>query len=91
MRYYRRSEAVDAVQYRPPYNCREVWAFLGWEWDRTGRMLSPYHDDEECTKDSPLFLAEGLQVNPREWIVVKPNGGTVTLDPLAFHTAYAAE
>lgn len=79
---------VTSIQYRPHDTCEEVWAFLGWDWEKRSdgwgsvAYYDAYHDDEACEagEQLPLFLigddvvgGEAL-VKPSDWIVKAADG-----------------
>lgn len=91
--YRKKPVKIRAIEYDPPYNCDEVWEFLGWEMG-TEPLEDFYHDDEECDEYVPLFIQtlEGLmEASPGDYIIRGVKGEFYPCKPDVFEMTYELE
>jgi hypothetical protein len=74
-KYRKKPVVIEAIQYLPPTNCEEVWAFLGWEmtddWDEAEEDGKAFHNDD-CDMAMSVYIPtlEGLmEASPGDWII----------------------
>lgn len=81
MRYRKKPVVVDAIQYQPHENCREVAAFVG----------QPFEGCEFAPADSNWVIntLEGvMEVNPGWWIIRGIKGELYPCRPDIFEATY---